>query len=278
MTEPNTMTLDDGGWPVIHLQSSDGATAHVHLDGAHVTSWCPAGGSERLFLSSTSEFGPGKAIRGGVPVIFPQFSDYGPFQRHGFARNQVWSVESSGPGTAILSLKDNPETRALWPHAFACEFEVRVGGNELSMKLTVSNPGTEPFEFAAALHTYLKVDDIASTRVVGLSGRSFRDNNDRSRIQVDHDEAVTFPGEIDRGYFDVPRQVEVVDGTGTLKVQSHGFPDAVVWNPGPAKSAAMKDMEPEGFRRFVCVEAAAIQTSVKLGPGETWSGAQRLLY
>lgn len=277
MMGANEMSLDEAGWPVIDLQSEGGASARVYLNGAHVTSWCPAGGEERLFLSRASEFGAGKAIRGGVPVIFPQFSDYGPFQRHGFARNLLWTVKELRGPQLVLTLADSDETLALWPHQFECEFAVTVGGMALEMRLTVRNPGPEAMEFAAALHTYLRVDDIAATRVEGLSGMRFRDNNDRSQIQVDHDEAVTFPGEIDRGYFDVPRRLVVRDGGSELTVQSDGFPDAVVWNPGPEKSAALKDMEPEGFRRFVCIEAAAIQHPLRLAPGESWSGMQRLL-
>lgn len=34
-------------------------------------------------------FKPPKAIRGGVPVCWPQFSDFGPLGQHGFARNEV---------------------------------------------------------------------------------------------------------------------------------------------------------------------------------------------
>ena len=269
--------MDEERWPVIDVSSGDGATAQVHLNGAHVTSWCPAGGRDQFFTSAASEFGPGKAIRGGVPVIFPQFSDYGPFQRHGFARNSLWNGKQQDGGCLILSLSDSAETLALWPHPFECEFKVTVGGDALEMSLSVRNSGDADMEFASALHTYLRVDDIASTRVEGLSGIRFRDNNDRSRIQVDHDEAVTFPGEIDRGYFDVPRQLTVRDGMRELIVESDGFPDAVTWNPGPEKSAAMKDMEPEGYRRFVCVEAAAIQYPVKLVPGASWIGMQRLV-
>ena len=64
-----------GGLPKIVLEAPDGARAELYLHGAHVTAWTPAGaGDERLFLSAASEFRADAAIRGGVPVIFPQFA------------------------------------------------------------------------------------------------------------------------------------------------------------------------------------------------------------
>src|SRR5690348_6301397 len=76
----------------IVLHSADGARADVFPYGAHVTSWMPAGGGGRLFLSERSAFGAGSAIRGGVPVIFPQFASTGPLPKHGFARTMEWRV------------------------------------------------------------------------------------------------------------------------------------------------------------------------------------------
>ena len=68
------------------------------LYGAHVCSWRtlapPARAEvspELLFVSSKAIFGPPKAIRGGIPICFPQFSDMGPLEvAHGFARNSEW--------------------------------------------------------------------------------------------------------------------------------------------------------------------------------------------
>ena len=54
------------------------AEAEIYLHGAHVTGWTPRGQQPVLFLSKRSEFAPDKAIRGGVPVIFPWF---GPTRR-----------------------------------------------------------------------------------------------------------------------------------------------------------------------------------------------------
>jgi glucose-6-phosphate 1-epimerase len=63
--------------PCIRLRNN-GATALVALHGAHVLSWIPADGRERLFLSERAKCGGGAAVRGGVPVIFPQFAERGP--------------------------------------------------------------------------------------------------------------------------------------------------------------------------------------------------------
>src|SRR3954447_25415111 len=64
------------------------ATAHIYLHGAHVTHFQPAGFSPVLFLSPASRFAPDKAIRGGVPVIFPWFGPHpkeSSLPMHGFA-------------------------------------------------------------------------------------------------------------------------------------------------------------------------------------------------
>jgi len=53
-----------------------------------------------------------------------------------------------------------------------------------------------------------------------------------------------------------------------------GFPDAVIWNPGPVRASRLADLEPDGYLRMVCVEAAVAGTSVTLNPGEAWHGAQ----
>ncbi len=79
-----------------------------------------------------------------------------------------------------------------------------------------------------------------------------------------------------RVYWDAPRQVRVVEPQRTTVVGAEGFPDVVVWNPGAAKGAALADMEPDGHRRMVCVEAVVLSRPVLLDPGQSWSGRQIL--
>src|SRR5262245_34324600 len=92
------VALDHHGLPALRLTAADGATALVTHYGAHALSWIPAGGDERLYLSETAVFQPGTAIRGGIPVIFPQFGTLGPLPRHGFARTRTWTLEQTRAG------------------------------------------------------------------------------------------------------------------------------------------------------------------------------------
>ena len=109
------------------------ATAHVYLHGAHVTHFQPASSAPVLFISPRSAFAAGRAIRGGVPVIFPWFGPHPDDPRapdHGFARTAdgPWSPwRRRGCGLAGLALEASDATRAAWPHAFRLRYRVTVG-------------------------------------------------------------------------------------------------------------------------------------------------------
>ena len=107
MTTPISITRHQG-LEAIELRAPDGARATLLLHGAHLVSWVPAGADEQLYLSPKSAFATGQAIRGGVPVIFPQFATRGPLQRHGFARGKPWQLVSaeSGGGATLKPLDD----------------------------------------------------------------------------------------------------------------------------------------------------------------------------
>jgi glucose-6-phosphate 1-epimerase len=272
MTHPFTPGIND--LPKIILANPDGAHAEVYLHGAHVTSWHPAGDQERLYLSTTSEFRDGAAIRGGVPVVFPQFSNWGPLPKHGFARNQAWELVSVNEGTARFQLRDSDASRAIWPHAFLVEFTVTVRDQQLIMELAITNRGDKPFNFTAALHTYLRVDDLAATQIENLKGLKYFDAV-LKQDAVQSEDALTFPGEIDRVYFDSERMI-VRDGQRSLEVQSSGFLDGVIWNPGAELAATLSDLEPGGYQRFVCVEAVVFRAPITLQPYQTWRGGQTL--
>lgn len=264
---------------MVVIRAADGATAEVHHDGAHVTSWRPApDGDERLFLSTRSVLREGAAIRGGIPVIFPQFAAEGPLPRHGFARTMRWTLDSAeeraGEGIARFTLSDSDATRAVWPAAFRASIIVRVAGSRLSVALRVQNPGDATIRFTAALHSYLRVKDVTRTAIEGLHGCRYRESSAPGVFQVDDSQQLHPSGELDRVYVEVERPLLVREPSRTLAVSATGFRDVVVWNPGAAKAAAMADMEPGGERHMLCLEAAAVQVPIALAAGEVWEGVQ----
>jgi glucose-6-phosphate 1-epimerase len=263
--------------PRLRLVHPSGATAEVYLHGAHVTSWVPAGGSEALFLSRAASIAPGKAIRGGVPVIFPQFAGMGPLAKHGFARTQPWERvdDADRPNAVRLRLRDSDETRRIWPHPFVAELAVEVGDDWLSIALAIHNPGDAAFDFTAALHTYLRVGDVRRATVEGLRGLRYRVTGEPERVDEEREVAVSGP--VDRVYLDTPPELRVHDaanGRGFL-LRATGFADTVVWNPWAA-AAALPDMEDGEYLEMLCVEAAQVGAPVRLEAGASWTGSQRM--
>jgi len=282
VTAPSATRAGAGGLPLVTLRAADGATADVYLHGAHVTSWRPVpDGDERLYLSPRSEFRDGAAIRGGIPVIFPQFAAEGPLPRHGFARTASWQLEE-GPcadareARATLTLHDSQQSRDIWAAQFRAELTVRVGGTRLAVTLAVENTGAATFSFTAALHTYLRVNDVAQAEVVGLRGTRYRDPGDRTKLRLDDDPVLRVTGELDRVYVDAPHSLVVREPRRALRVETKAFPDVVVWNPGRKRAAALPDLEPDGERAMLCVEAAGVQTPITLDGGRRWEGSQIL--
>ena len=173
----------DAQLSAVILTARDGARAEINPHGAQVASWVPAGGGrserERLFLSQASEFQAGAPMRGGAPVIFPQFGGLGALPKHGFARLCAWELVSVDRGAETAStqfaLGDSEATRQLWPHSFRAEVRVTVGGQRLEINLVITNTGRDSFTFTAALHTYFRVEDVATAAVEGLQGVRFHD-------------------------------------------------------------------------------------------------------
>jgi glucose-6-phosphate 1-epimerase len=264
------------GLPAVRITAADGASTTIVLQGAHVVSWSPAGGAEWLYVSPRSPFRAGAPIRGGVPLVFPQFATYGPLPQHGFARTLPWRVAEEHAGGVSLRLDSSPETRSLWPHDFAAELAVGIGGDHLGLALRVQNTDVRDFAFTAALHTYLSVSDISAIRLDGLCGGAFVDRANNDAPGRETAASMTVTQEIDRVYTDIAPPLHLADTDRALDISQSGFRDCVIWNPGPDRTARMPDMPPDGYRRMFAVEAAAVAHPVTLAPGAVWTGSQSL--
>lgn len=262
--------VDYGSLPAVHIAAPDGAEAIVTLYGAQLVSWNPGAG-ERLFCSARSALDGSRPIRGGVPVIFPQFAERGRGIRHGFARISNWRMTHSGltEGAAFarftLTRADLPSALVrAWPHDFVLTLRVSVRGPELRIGLDVHNNAPESFEFSSALHTYFKVGDVNGVRIGGIRAGGIRAGGVREGL-------LRIEDKIDEIFMGVEGPVTLAEGDSTLTLTQSGFRDVVVWNPGAADAAALSDMEDEEYRRFVCVESALI-TPYEIEPGTAWHG------
>ncbi|MBB1059040.1 D-hexose-6-phosphate mutarotase [Marilutibacter spongiae] len=252
----------------MHLRASD--------FGGHVLSWI-ARGREQLFCVPTERMAPGVAIRGGIPVIFPQFATRGSGQRHGFARLLGWEPGMlDAPGTRSFALVDSAATRRAWPHGFRLGLEARLAPDRLTVSLEVRNTGSDPFSCTLALHTYLQVEDAAKARLEGLQDHAYMDAT-RDDAQGSDPGPVTFEREIDRLYPGATQPLRLAEESQLREIRMTGFRDVVAWNPGPSKASAIPELEPGDHRRFVCVEAACAATPLLLSPGERWRGSQEIV-
>ena len=257
------------------LQLANGEQATVSRYGGHVMSWTAADGSERLYLSPWP-VQPGRPIRGGVPVCFPQFATRGPLVKHGFARTQDWAPIATTASELHLRLVDSASTRTFWPHAFQLDLSVLLEPGQLTLQLEVTNTGHGSWSFMAALHTYLRVDDVAQARLAGLEHTDYEDALDGGARKRAGEEQPDLRVAIDRVYRAVTRPLQLDAGGRRLRIAQGGFEDVVVWNPGLNGASQLGDMPEQDAPHMLCVEAGRIVNPVTLQPGQQWSGTQRL--
>ncbi|CAJ1450987.1 unnamed protein product [Effrenium voratum] len=241
-----------GDLDTVELRHASGASAQIYLFGATLTSYKTPDGVERIFVSPGAIFDGKKAIRGGVPLVFPQFG------------------------------QPDKATRAVWNHAFALEFTVSLTAASLKMTLKIKNSGDAGFRFQTLLHTYFRIPDIASV------GPACGDPCSEPGAMCEHRALARLPCEaLEGGLVLQVADVELpaftdrvyVGGKGSAARASakpgvlrrhpkteapcaisnegcvNGAPkpiEIVVWNPYEEKSPG--DLPPPAYKEFVCVE------------------------
>ena len=261
------------GLPAHRITLANGDTVLVAEQGAQVLSWVSAG-RERLYLSPGNAFDGQAAMRGGVPVCFPQFNQRGDLPKHGFVRNMPWILQPShDPAVLILRLSNSQATHKIWPVGFEVQLTVTLTPKNLRITLDAHNTGTEPWSFTGALHSYFAVDDIQRISLEGLGGQAewdaLTDVHSRGADQIH------IHNEFDRVYQAPTQTMRLHDGAHTLQIsQSASWANTVVWNPGPHK--ALGDMPKGDHAKMLCVEAAQVFEPITVPAGGRWQGWQHL--
>lgn len=290
---PDILTFDEPhpGMPRLQVRTP-ACTAELYLQGAHLTAWHPAGQQPVLFLSDRSAFAPGKAIRGGIPIVFPWFAaaETSPVPTqpgagsHGFARTASWTLRFAALAGDDLHLsftldqtEGSPATEAMRQAGFAgfqLALEV-ILGHTLTLRLSVANassgPDAKPLFFEEALHAYLAVGDSEKVTVEGLAGTDYLDKTDNFARRTQTDRELHFRGETDRPYLNTAAPVTLHDPVlgRRLRLTKANSRTTVTWNPGPTLAAKLADLPPDAWRDFVCLEPAnAAENAPTLQPGE----------
>jgi glucose-6-phosphate 1-epimerase len=280
------MNQEAGGFRRIVLSEPSGSTAEVLLYGGQVVSWKNERKEEFLFMSNKAMWKPPKAIRGGIPLCFPQFGNFGTLEQHGIARNRMWSIDndpsplapSKNQSTVDLIYKSTDEDLKTWPHRFELRLRISVAPGKLTLIPRVRNLDTKSFSFMFALRNYFSVSDVSEVRVEGLETLDYFDNLSRRERYTEQADAITFDDQIDRVYLCTPTKIAIIDHEKkrTFELRKEGMPDAGVWNPWDKRAKAITDLGDEDYKTMLCVDSAAIETPISLKPCEEWKGRQEL--
>ena len=280
---PGVLTFSQNEQGLIRANiTTPACTAELYLQGAHLTQWQPTGQRPVLFLSERSFFTPGKAIRGGIPIIFPWFGARtatpedprtdGP--SHGFARTSEWTLAFAAlAGNDLhltLTLGPSDISRSLGYDQFALAYEITLG-TELHIQLTVNNQGSTPLHFEEAFHTYFSVGDAQQISIIGLSDTDYLDKTDNFKKKHQTDPLLKLTGETDRPYLNTVVPVNIDDPVykRRITVDKAESKTTVVWNPWSALTATLPDMAPDCWLTMVCIETANVATNaITLPSGE----------
>ena len=213
---------------------STGAQAIINFQGATLTSFLPSPTSpDLIFVSKNNTWADEDAIRGGIPVCFPQFGTelWGEMKQHGFFRSNLWRLRSGNQDdhkksencpklcdsvscTFVLTHKDIVRDCAgtMWDGTrFTAAYTVTISTNVetkkivLSTNLDVKNDNEICVTFSNLLHTYYSIGDYRNIRVKGLEGYRCTDTmknptRDEDKTFLWETSDVVVDGEIDRIY------------------------------------------------------------------------------
>ena len=302
MARAEDITEAFGSLPGVRL-SLGSSSAIVTLHGAHVVSYIHDE-REMLFMSDLAVKNGKTPIRGGIPLVFPQFGK-GKIMSvsHGFARRSTWRHigGESSDGAAVASFELIPEDldetyRSAWPKHFRLVYTVTLTSASLLTELLIENLDESAFDFQALLHTYFNVDSITDVTVSGTEGTDYIDQlADGATVRQDSS-PIVFDKETDRIYTS-PESAIRITGCGCCNGNSSGeitlrtslersssgtkkaklTPDAVVWNPWFDKSKRMSDFRDLDYLRMLCVEPGCVSSWHTVETGDSVKLAQEIV-
>ena len=232
-----------------------------------------------FYLSPLADYSGAAPVRGGVPVLFPQFADSGSLPKHGFARTAPWQLLNESVSNRSYSLSyfldiqqdDYPE----WPHAARLNLTIESNSPDLFLCLKIINTGNSTFGWTGGLHPYFYVENLLESSVTGLMGLSCHDRYN-SAFKVQLDENLHWDNQPFERFYDKCPPLVLKSANHSLKLSASGFDQWMIWNPGEAGGNLISDLPTDDWRKFVCIEPVCVSRPVTLLPGQEFTGNLRI--
>ena len=248
----------ENGFSYVEIGNAS-ASAKIAFQGAHLFHYERKNEKPLLWLSKSSDFEVGKAIRGGVPICWPSFGmNNSDLPQHGFARVGMWKLKNSierdeETTQATFVLRDTDASRGMWNYKFELELKITIG-KKLIMQLITTNKDEKSFKLTQALHTYFAISDISNIMIKGLNKKPYLDT--LTNKQKKQKGKIKFKEEMDRVYQEVDGEILLKDKMHTTHITNKGSSSVVIWNPWKKKCKKMSAMSNEAYKEFVCIESA----------------------
>ena len=229
---------------------------------------------EMLYLSPLVSFYPDNPIRGGIPLMFPQFGDSGPLRKHGFVRDLQWTLVAENDDAMaknisyVLDIKatDFPE----WPFDASLQMDASTGLDSFSIALTVINTGHQGFSFTGGFHPYFTISSRKDVQANGLEALPFRDSFPGENAYV-----LNGDGLVEQQYMG-DADVQFYNGFDWLKLTASGFDSWMIWNPGREGASKISDLPDEDWDKFICIEPIVLAQPICLNPGQKFNGELKI--
>lgn len=267
---------------MISLSNEKGDLVIINEYGATITSWI-VDDKEKLYCSPTANMDGSTPIRGGIPLVFPQFGNYGSICeiKHGFARSQLFKIEKNDTkNEVIMVLEDCQQTKIFWNYEFRLEYKIILNeSGSLVTNVMVKNVGLKEFRFNFLFHTYFLVSDLNDVKILSLKGCKYFKGIDRSLLEMEGREKISINGEVDSVYINVPCKISADLGeNGFVNIKTENLKDLVIWNPWKDKCSLLLDMPNDDYKKMVCIETCTLSPITLESNGGSWSGGQEISF
>jgi glucose-6-phosphate 1-epimerase len=260
------------GQQLLHVEN-DFSKAIISLFGGQLLSWIPNDGREVLFLSSKAVFDGSTAIRGGIPICWPWFGNRENASSHGFARNLVWKFSKivEEPKVSVVELTLEHDVKEYIGLQLSLRFRI---ADTLETTLISHNLSNQNYTITQALHTYLSIKDINTTKIQGFENNEYLDKV-KNVTSINPLKEFVIDDEFDR-IFVSNTDHKVIDDERIFIIEKSGCENTVVWNPWIERSKAIIDLENNEYKQFICVEAANISKPLELKPLQKHELSQKI--